>query len=269
MRLAEGSFFTGFIRDLTERQNTEARFQEIQAELLHMSRLSAMGEMASTLAHELNQPLSAIANYLTGGRRVLQAEEPRVDTVVQAMDKAAEQALRAGQIIRRLRSFVERGDGERRLESLSKVVEEAIALGLVGAKDKGVHVRTRVGSVDPVLIDRVQIQQIVLNLVRNAVEAMEAGPRRELVISVEAVEGGFAQVAVADTGPGVAADVAARLFQPFVTTKATGMGVGLSISRTIVEAHGGRIWVEPNTDGGATFRFTLPGVEPEAAVADG
>lgn len=264
MRLHDEPFFTGFVRDLTERQNTEARFQEVQSELLHMSRLSAMGEMASTLAHELNQPLSAIANYLTGGRRLLQAAEPKVATAVQAMDKAAEQALRAGQIIRRLRDFVERGDGERRLENLPKLVEEAIALGLVGAKDKGVHARFLMDpNVDPVLADKVQIQQIVLNLVRNAVEAMESCPRRELVVSVDPVENGLAQVTVADTGPGISQDIAERLFQPFVTTKATGMGVGLSISRTIIEAHGGRIWVEPNPEGGAVFRFTLPGLPRE------
>jgi len=264
MRLHDEPFFTGFVRDLTERQNTEARFQEVQSELLHMSRLSAMGEMASTLAHELNQPLSAIANYLTGGRRLLQGAEPKVEIAVQAMDKAAEQALRAGQIIRRLRDFVERGDGERRLENLPKLVEEAIALGLVGAKDKGVHARVLMDpNVDPVLADKVQIQQIVLNLVRNAVEAMEAAPRRELVISVEPVENGLAQVTVADTGPGISQEIAERLFQPFVTTKPTGMGVGLSISRTIIEAHGGRIWVEPNPGGGAVFRFTLPGLARE------
>ena len=260
MRLHDQPYFTGFVRDLTERRETETRFQEVQSELMHMSRLSAMGEMASTLAHELNQPLAAMTNYLTGARRLLQSETPKLPTAIQALDKAAEQAIRAGQIIRRLRDFVERGDGERRLESVAKLIEEAVALGLVGARERGVHVRFRMDpSVELVLADRVQIQQIVLNLVRNAMEAMATSPRRELQISIDPLDGGLVQVGVADTGPGVSPEVAERLFQPFVTTKDNGMGVGLSISRTIIEAHGGRIWAETNPGGGAVFRFTLPG----------
>jgi two-component system sensor kinase FixL len=259
--------FTGFVRDLSERQASETRFQEVQSELVHMSRFSAMGQMASTLAHELNQPLAALANFLKGARRVLQAEPPDTALAVDAMDRAADQALRAGEIIRRLRGFVERGDGERRIESVPKLVEEAIALGLVGAKERGVRVQLRIdGGVDLVLADRVQIQQILVNLIRNAVEALEGWPQKEIVISATATGDGMALVAVADTGPGIAPEVAAKLFQPFVTTKSSGMGVGLSISRTIIEAHGGRIWAEPGAEGGARFCFTLPMVAGQEAA---
>jgi two-component system sensor kinase FixL len=203
MRSNDRRFFTGFVRDLTERQDTESRLQELQSELVHMSRLTAMGEMASTLAHELNQPLAAIANYLKGARRLLERPYGTQSAVIcDAVDKAAGQALRAGDIVRRLRDFVARGESERRVEDVKKLIEEASALALVG-------------------------------------------------------------VNVADTGPGLDAEVAAQLFQPFVTTKAHGMGVGLSISRTIVEAHGGRIWTEPNPGGGTIFRFTLPRVSDE------
>lgn len=258
VRSERGRVFTGFVRDLTERQATETRLQELQSELVHMSRLSAMGEMASALAHELNQPLSAIANYLSGARRLLErsgVDEPRASD---ALEKAADQALRAGEIIRRLRDFLSRGEGERRLENLSKLVQEACALALVGAKEHGVRVSYALSlDAETVLVDRVQVQQVILNLVRNAIDAMEEQQRRELSITTEVVDDGMAMISVADTGPGIDPVAAARLFQPFVTTKSSGMGVGLSISRTIVEAHGGRIWTEPNSGGGAVFRFTL------------
>jgi two-component system sensor kinase FixL len=263
-------FFTGFIRDLTERQDTQARLQELQAELMHISRLTALGEMASTLAHELNQPLSAIANYLTGGRRLLEQSPPDAARASNAMSKAADQALRAGEIIRRLRDFVSRGESEREIASLSKMVEEASALALIGAKEHGVRVTYRFDrKSDLVMADRVQVQQVTLNLVRNAVDAMTTSPKRALVISTDVIGDGFARVSVADTGPGLSPEVADRLFQPFVTTKAQGMGVGLSISRTIIEAHGGRIWVEPNLDGGATFHFTLRTVDAREAARVG
>jgi len=265
MRSGNQRFFTGFIRDLTERQKTEARLQELQSELVHISRLTAMGEMASALAHELNQPLSAIANYLKGSQRLLEGStDERAMTMRDAMSKAAEQALRAGQIIRRLRDFVARGETERRVENITKLIEEASALALVGVKDRGVQVRFQFDpSVEMALADRVQIQQVLLNLMRNAVEAMETSPKRELVVSATPAPNDMVTITVADTGAGIAPEVASQLFQPFVTTKRQGMGVGLSISRTIVEAHGGQIWVEPNPAGGTIFRFTLPAVSEE------
>ncbi len=265
MRSSNQRFFTGFIRDLTERQQTEARLQELQSELVHISRLTAMGEMASALAHELNQPLSAIANYMKGSRRLLESStDERSALLRDAMDKAGDQALRAGQIIRRLRDFVARGESERRVESVKKLIEEASALALVGAKDQGVRVRFQFDpAVDLVLADKVQIQQVLLNLLRNAVDAMESSQKRELVISTALGDGDMIVLSVSDTGSGIAPEMATQLFQPFVTNKRHGMGVGLSISRTIVEAHGGQIDVEPNPAGGTTFRFTLRAVTQE------
>jgi two-component system, LuxR family, sensor kinase FixL len=265
MRSSNQRFFTGFIRDLTERQRTEARLQELQSELVHMSRLTAMGEMASALAHELNQPLSAIANYMKGSRRLLEASPGNQSALLRdAMDKAAEQALRAGQIIRRLRDFVARGESERRVESVKKLIEEASALALVGAKDQGVRVQYQFDpAANLVLADKVQIQQVLLNLLRNAIEAMETSQKRELVISTAADSEDMISISVADTGGGIAPEIMSQLFEPFITTKRYGMGVGLSISRTIVEAHGGQIGAEPNPLGGTIFRFTLPAVTQE------
>ena len=253
-------YFTGFVRDLTEYQQTQARLQELQSEIAHVSRLSAMGEMASALAHELNQPLAAISNYMKGSRRLLaSSEDPNATKIATAMDRAAEQALRAGQIIRRLRDFVARGESEKRVESLSKLIEEAGALGLTGAREQGILLRFNLNpDCDLVLVDRVQIQQVLVNLFRNALEAMSDSDRRELIIANSKAAEDMIEVEVSDTGHGFSDEVLTKLFQTFFTTKETGMGVGLSISRSIVEAHGGRISVERNSSGGATFRLTLP-----------
>jgi two-component system sensor kinase FixL len=256
-------YFTGFVRDLTEHQQTQARLQELQSELVHVSRLTAMGEMASALAHELNQPLAAISNYMKGSRRLLAgSQDPNTPKVESALDRAAEQALRAGQIIRRLRDFVSRGESEKRVESLSKLIEEAGALGLAGAREQNVQLRFRFDPhADFVLADRVQIQQVLVNLFRNALEAMAQSPRRELVVANSRIADDMIEVEVSDTGSGFQGDVIPNLFQTFFTTKETGMGVGLSISRSIIEAHGGRMWAESNASGGATFRFTLPAAD--------
>jgi two-component system sensor kinase FixL len=270
MEVTERRFFTGFIRDLTERQQTETRLQELQSELVHVSRLTALGEMASALAHELNQPLSAIANFLRGSKILLERKDVPHERVAEAVDRAADEALRAGEIIRRLRDFVSRGETERRIESLPKLIEEAGALALVGAKEYGVRVRFDFDpEVDFVLADKVQIQQVALNLIRNAVDAMLESPQRNLTVTMASADDDMALVSVADTGPGVSNDVADQLFQPFITTKRSGMGVGLSISRTIVEAHGGKIWVEPNEGGGAVFKFTVPRVTKEEMTDGG
>jgi two-component system sensor kinase FixL len=254
-------FFTGYVRDLTERQETEQRIEELQAELVHISRLTAMGEMASALAHELNQPLSAISNYLTGTRRLLgELSDENLRRIRVALDAAVEQSLRAGQIIRRLRDFVAHREPERRIESLRKLLEEASALALVGAKELGIRVRLRFDTaVDRVIVDKVQIQQVLINLMRNAIEAMEDSEHRELTVTTIARERDV-MVEVRDTGCGIAPEMADQLFQPFATTKPQGMGIGLSISRTIIEGHEGRIWAEASPGGGTAFRFTLPSV---------
>lgn len=253
--------FTGFIRDITERQSTERRLQDLQAELVHVSRLSEMGQMASALAHELNQPLSANMNYVKAARRTIDSgsDAPEILRALDLLDKAGAQTARAGQIIRRLRDFIEKGQSNRSHENLNTVVEEAIALGLVGAADANVKVSVELqANLPAVPMDKIQIQQVVLNLIRNSVEAMESVKRREMTIATGTDGSGALLVTVADTGPGLAPEVVEKLFQPFTTTKKTGMGIGLSICRSIIELHGGELWAEPNADGGVTFSFRLP-----------
>jgi two-component system sensor kinase FixL len=248
--------FTGFVRDLTERQESDRRLHEAQDELLHISRLSEMGQMASALAHELNQPLAAINNYLAGAERLMQRGDYEKTGV--AFSKAIEQVDRAAQIIRRLREFVAKGEADRRTESLSKIIEEASALALVGARSQGVRAAINLDpDAESAFVDKIQIQQVLVNLVRNAIEAMAASATRNLAITSRRV-GDMIEVAVTDTGPGIAESIKARLFEPFVTSKATGMGVGLSICRSIVESNGGRMWAEDNPGGGTIFRFTVP-----------
>jgi two-component system sensor kinase FixL len=269
LRVDGRRLFTGFSRDLTERQATQARTQELQAELAHVSRLSAAGAMASALAHELNQPLTATASAVRAARRMLAtARLTNVPPALgEALDLAAEQALRAGHIIQRLREFVGRGgEADRRLEALPKLIEDASALALIGAREIGLHVSFRIAAGLPlVLADRVQIQQVLVNLIRNAAQAMAERPVPagesalpcDVTVAASMTAPGTVEISVTDTGPGLAPEVAERLFEPFVTTRTSGMGVGLSISRSIVEAHGGRLWAEPNPGGGTVFRFTL------------
>jgi len=227
-----GNFFTGFVRDLTDRQEAERRIEDLQTELLHASRLSVMGQMASTMAHELNQPLTAVTNYLEAGRHLIATGAAPPERIADLMQKAVAQAQRAGEVIRQLRQFVSKGETERHTQNLNQLVEEALALGLVGARQLGVRVLLELDhELPPVIVDPVQIQQVVLNLVRNAVEAMEEVERRELTVATQAI-GDEIEATVADTGPGIAPALADRLFQPFVTTKKTGMGLGRSAARS-------------------------------------
>ncbi|MEV4932468.1 sensor histidine kinase [Sphingobium sp. LSP13-1-1.1] len=255
--------FTGFIRDLTESQQAERRVADLQAELAHASRVTAMGTLASALAHELNQPLTAIANYLEAGRDMLDADGP-VDRELlrEAMAESASQALRAGEIIRSLREFIRRGETIRQPEALRGLLAEGAALAFIGVDSRGLDMDISVDPrVDKVLVNRVQLQQVIINLTKNAVEAMAGSPARILRLSAipapSPTDAGRVEVIVADSGPGLAPEMSRTLFTPFTTTKASGMGVGLSISQTIVEGHGGRIWAEPSQWGGTAFHFTL------------
>lgn len=252
--------YTGFISDLTERQEAAARLEAAQGELARLARLNELGEMASTLAHELNQPLSAIANYVQGSARIaerLPGEQARMLT--QALQETAKQALRAGDIIRHLREFVTRGETERECHDIKSLIEEAGALALIGSRERGIRTEFHFSArQDLVMVDRVQVQQVLTNLMRNAMEAMKDTERRQLTIRTLSVTEGELTVEVADTGTGISEEVASRLFQPFVTTKAGGMGIGLSISRRIIQSHGGDLTARKNEAGGATFSFTLP-----------
>lgn len=258
--------FTGFIRDLTEQQQAELQLRELQSDLIHVSRLSAMGTMASTLAHELNQPLTAIANYMGAAGDLVRAPDPDSAAMVEeAIAESAREALRAGGIVRRLRDFVARGEVDKRVEALPRLIDEASRLALIGARERGVRPFL---DLDPdavlVLVDRIQIQQVLVNLIRNAVEAMSESPIRDLFVTTRRIDGDMVRITVGDSGPGIDPAVADRLFDAFSTTKADGMGLGLSICRTIVEAHGGRIRATPREGGGSLFEFTVMGVDREA-----
>ena len=258
----ETTRFVGAMTDLTDRQKAEEEIRRMQAELIHVSRVSAMGTMASTLAHELNQPLTAVSNYVRGSRRLLEQPTPdRLKAIEQALEAAESGALRAGQIVRRLRELVARGTAATRPEELPKLIEDAGVLGFLDAHLLDINPRI---ELDPeaqwVEADRIQIQQVLINLIRNAFQAMEHSEDRDILISTKRV-GGFVEVSVADRGSGISPEVRDALFSAFQGTKAEGMGIGLSISRTIIEAHGGKIWAEDREGGGTIFRFTLTASE--------
>jgi two-component system sensor kinase FixL len=262
--LGERRIFTGFIRDLTERQQTLLRLQDLQSELAHVGRVSEMGTLASSLAHELNQPLTAVASYCESARDLLD-HDPDAETLAmvrEALDEAAQQAVRAGQIVRRLRDFMSTGETERQVESLQRLINEANALALVGSREHGIDVQLQLDpDADKVLVDRIQIQQVLVNLIRNAIDAMMDTRMRCLSLRTTRGRDDLVEVTIEDTGSGISDSVAAHLFQPFVTSKQNGMGIGLSICRTIIEAHGGRIWFDRRKNGGTAFHFTVPSGE--------
>jgi C4-dicarboxylate-specific signal transduction histidine kinase len=242
------------------RVRADARAQELQMELLHSSRLSTAGQMAGALAHELNQPLTAFTNSVNAGRRMMaNSAHHRIDTVRDVLDEAADQALRAGEIIRRLREFVTRGETEMRIENLPDLIREASDLASVGTGAHGVRIRLSFNPrAEAVLGNRIQLQQVMLNLIRNAHEAMAQSEWRELEVATARLDDESIEIAVADRGSGLPDEIVGHLFEPFHTTKSNGMGLGLSICRSIVEAHGGKLRYEPNCGGGAIFRVTLP-----------
>jgi two-component system sensor kinase FixL len=258
--IAGERIFTGFIRDVTKRHESERRMQELQSELVHVSRVSAMGTMASTLAHEINQPLTAIANYLETAREMIgEPSDPLLGELSEAIELAAAQSLRAGHIVRRLRAFVDGGETGFELEPLDVLFREATTLGLLGAHEAGVLVRTNIAAgLGQVRVDRIQIQQVIVNLIRNALHSMQSMACKELSILAAADDPGWIRISVIDTGSGLDPAVRARLFEAFATTKEDGMGLGLSICRTIVEAHGGRIWADSVDGGGTAFHFCIP-----------
>ncbi len=259
VNLADKRLFAGFIRDLTDSRQTEQQLHSLQAELAHVSRISSMGTLATSIAHELNQPLTAIANYVEGAQDLL--DEPsahNIDQVRYALRESADEALRAGQIVQRLREFIARGETTRTFASISKLVNEATALALINGDARGVEFEQALSDEeDKVLVDPVQIQQVLVNLIRNAVEAMSESTIKRLLISSHLDSGGMMVVTVSDSGPGLDKHVAERLFHPFVSTKASGMGLGLSIAHTIINAHDGKIWAEPSPMGGTQFHFSL------------
>ena len=257
--LETGALYARLARSLeAERREREERLKQVQSELLHVSRVKEMGMMVWTLAHEINQPLAAVTNYIRAGKMMVElGDATKLNTT---LDRAGEQTARAGQIIQRLRNFVRKGETERRIEDIRATIEEAHNLAMADGSGERAAVEISVGpSLPSAFIDKIQIQQVLLNLIRNAVEAMAESPRRQVVISAFPSGDDLIEVRVADTGPGLAPEVREKLFRPFTTTKAHGMGVGLSICRSIVEAHGGKLWATDNPGGGTLFCFTLPG----------
>jgi two-component system, LuxR family, sensor kinase FixL len=248
----------GTLEDVHERRTAQEALQRTQAEQVNVARLSAMGTMATAIAHDLNQPLTAAAHYLRGCRRML-AETGKVDPDIdEGLDGADRNIIRASDIVRRVREFVARGTVERAPEWLSPLIDEACDFALGDAAAHGITHCARLEPGLRVLVNRVQIQQVLINLLRNAADALQDQPRREITISARRCSGDLALVSVMDSGGGVADEIRDRLFDPFVTTSKGGMGVGLSISRTIVEAHGGTIWHEAGPRRGTVASFTLP-----------
>ena len=259
--IGDRRIFTGFIHDITHRQETELRLHELQAELAHVGRLNEMSTLASSLAHELNQPLTAAGSYCQGASELLHRplNDEAIKSLRDGLAEATAELLRAGEIIRRTREFISCGDTEYSVESLPRLIREANALALVGSRECGIDVQVAFDpKADTVFVDRIQVQQVLFNLIRNAIDAMARSPTRSLRISSAAGPRRFVTVSIQDSGSGIREDISDQLFQPFVTSKASGMGIGLSICRTIIEAHGGRIWFENGPDRGTVFRFTLP-----------
>ena len=258
-------------RDVTAARAAEARLRALQAELLRATRLSSMGAMASGLAHEINQPLAASTNYLNAAVRLLDrastGEQGALSTARDAVSEAAAETLRAGNIVRRLRQFVDRGEAELAEEDAASLIAEAVALAAPEARAAGVRLVQHVpADIGLALVDRTQMQQVLLNLIRNATDAIETrpdgpGPDDKVILAARRDADGSLAMSVTDNGPGVAPEVAARLFEPFVSTKRGGMGIGLAICRTIVEGHGGTLRLLPPTaspTAGTTFEIRLP-----------
>lgn len=256
--------------DITDRKQAEEVQRQLQAKLAHMGRLSLAGEMAAGLAHEINQPLAAIVAYSEACIGMLRSGAADTDKLVGAMEQLVEQAQRAGDIIRRLRGFTRKTGFQRIRVNVNELVREGMGFIVAEAREREVSLRLELADALPsVEVDPVQIQQVLVNLIRNSLEAMSDGEpgRRRLTVRTEMAAGDVVAVTVCDTGPGVAAEIRDHLFHPFVTTKPQGMGLGLSISKSIVEAHEGRLATTAESRYGATFQFTLPAVVADFPLA--
>ena len=251
--------FIGTLHDLTEVLRTRERIEELQSELMQVSRASAVGEMGVALAHELTQPLSAVAGFVEASAALIDQSDGEIPTGVREyMDQAVTQTLRVGAVVRRLREFTSRGDTERSVEDINSVAEEICELATLGTAADGIDLGMNLAAELPkVLIDHVQIQQVILNLVRNSIDALSDFDTRTITVATES-KGDMVEVVVSDNGPGLPSEVRERVFEPFVSTKPDGIGIGLSICRTIVEAHGGEIAVDTSTNRGTRIRFSVP-----------
>lgn len=253
--------YVGLLHDISKRRRAERDAQEARERMMHVSRLATMGEMAAGISHELNQPLAAIATTAQACVRLMGVPEPDYPEVRQALDRIAGQALRAGEIIRRLRKLVRRHESEVEPADINSVIDELGALTMADARANDVRIRVQLTPrLPPVMLDRIQIQQVLLNLLRNAIDALQSLPSgtKELTVTSALTAHGEIEIRVCDTGPGVAPEMLDHLFTPFATTKSDGTGLGLAISRTIIEAHCGRLEYQPNEPTGACFVLTLP-----------
>jgi C4-dicarboxylate-specific signal transduction histidine kinase len=249
------------LRDITERKHLEERAEKLRAELLHTARVNVMGAMASSLAHEINQPLAAIVMRTdTAKARLDRGKEFSRDEWSELLDFVGNEAYRAGQVIARLRRFLHKGQSERASLALGELVGEVLQLMGHDLRQAEAALNVEVAPDLPAArADRVELQQVLVNLVRNALDAMEFTPPAERAVRIVATSAEERlEIAVCDTGCGIAPEHLPRVFEPYYTTKPKGLGMGLAICRSIVEGHGGRIWAAPNADRGATFTFTLP-----------
>jgi two-component system sensor kinase FixL len=272
------TFFTGIMRDISARKDAEAALRKseeklrgLQNEFAHLARVNDLGEMAAAIAHEINQPLTAIVNFLNTGLFIAEGTEAPSEAeareTTHLIRQAFEQALRAGEIVRRLREFIGQSTAVRRPEPAERLIDSAIALALIDARSNGIDIRRLSDAGDALVeVDSVQIQQVLANLMRNAVDAMLGSLSKDttpaLTISTAVTNDGMVEFAVTDTGPGLSSEIAERLFDPFVTTKSNGMGMGLSVCRRLIEAHGGTIEADSVPGKGACFSFKLPLYKP-------